>query len=116
MKSTYRDGDVIMIKENSTLHFNIPWVSKTYPYAKVYRVNEIIKNHYNFIIEKYVDDQLGYEYYIGPVDCELYEFWDVMRFVDYYEHIVPFNHISDNIKDHFYTNQELRKMKLKNLS
>jgi len=97
-KPIYKIGDIIMIKEGSSLFYESMWVSQNYPYAKVYKVTP---------------HKIGYEYQIGSDNIFNYEYWGTLRFVDFYEEI--FHHISDNVKDHFYSNKELRKKKLEKI-
>ena len=106
MKALYKIGDIIMIKGNSTIFYQNIWSSQVYPYAKVYDVRD------KYDSSGYL---IGYEYHIGSEDKFNHEYWGECRFVDFYENDEIFHHMSDKVQDHFYSNKELRKMKLDKL-
>lgn len=106
-KPLYKEGDIIMVKSNSLLFTESMYLSEYYPYMKVYKVSVI----FNPTEQPYK----GYEYQIGAVDKFNYDYWGTLRFVDFYEKDYIFQHMSDKVQDHFYTNQEVRKMKLNKL-
>jgi len=106
MKATYKKGNILKIKENSDIIFENIWNSQKYPYAKVYDVRKVFRKN----------QHVGFEYHIGSENKIQFEYWDSCRFVDFYEKVETFQHINNKIQDHFYTNKEMRKMKLEKLN